>query len=68
MRMLKRDSQAAFQRKCKKVTGDDNGYAKMMETQEQVKACVANWMESENIMESYNRMQTTRDSKPLLRK
>lgn len=68
MRMLKRVSLEAYQRKCKKITGDDNGYAKMMETQEQMQTCVTNWMESEKITESYKRADITKDYKPFFKK
>lgn len=68
LRMLKRDGQAAFQRKCKKITGDDNGYAKSMEAKDQAKACVTNWMESEKIMESYDTAKKTGDKKSFIKK
>lgn len=66
--MLKLDSQAAFRRRCKKITGDDNSYTKAMEAKDQAKTCIANWEESEEIMESYYHAKMARDPKIFIKK
>lgn len=66
--MLKRDSQTAFQRKCKKISGDDNGYSKSMEAKDQIKACIGNWTESEEITDTYYIAKTSQNYKPFIKK
>lgn len=65
--MLKRDGLAAHQRKCKRITGDDNGYAKAMETEEQLHVCIENWIDSEEITAYHHHAKITQDYKPLIR-
>lgn len=66
--MLKRDGLLALQRKCKKISGDDNEYAKSMEEREQVTVCIANWMEAEEVLDSFNSAKLTKDFKPFIKK
>lgn len=68
MKTLKRDSQKAFQRKCKKISGDDNAYAKAMEAKDQVKVCIRKWTESEDILESLHNAERTQNYKPFIKK
>lgn len=68
MKTLKRDSQKAFQRKCKKISGDDNAYAKSMEAKDQVKVCITKWTQSEDILESWHQADRTDNYKPFFKK
>lgn len=66
--MLNRDGQAAVQRKCKKISGDDNAYIAAVESKKQLKTCVTNWMQTEGIYTNYQLAKLTHDIKPLVRK
>lgn len=68
LRMLKRDSQGAFRRKCKKLTGDDNAYAQAVEAQKQSKTCASNWVQNEGIHIDYQIAKRNGDYKTLMRK
>lgn len=65
--MLKRDSQAAYQRKCKKVS-DDNAYTEAMQAKNDAKTCVTNWIQTEGIYANYQLAKLTHDIKPLIKK
>lgn len=67
-RMLKRDGEAALQKKCKKISGDDNAYAKSKRAEIQLQVCIANWMESNGIIESYRLAEITKNYKPIIKK
>lgn len=68
IRMLNRDSKAAFQRKCKKISGNDNAYTEAVEANKQVKTCVTNWIQTEGIYINYQLAKLTHDVKPLIKK
>lgn len=57
-----------MEKRCKKISGDDNGYTKDMEAKEQANACIDNWAESEEIIINYNHLLLTGDLKPLIKK
>lgn len=62
--MMKRVSQAAFERKCKKNTNDNQGYVKALEAIKSLATCAG---ESEDITASYSNAQLYQDYKPLLK-
>lgn len=68
LRMLKRDSQAAFQRKCKKNSGSDNAYIEAAEARRQMKTCVTNWFNSEGLDTDSQQAKIFGNYKPLVRK
>lgn len=66
--MLKRVSQEAYERKCKKNTGEDNGLAKARETKKQLEVCIQNWTDSEEITASFTTAKMTENYTPLIKK
>lgn len=68
LKMLQRDAQAAYQRKCKKISGNDNAYTEAEEAKAQAKACLKAWATSEGISTNYQYAKLTRDFKPLIKK
>lgn len=66
--MLKHATQTAFERKCKRVTGEDNGFAHTLETKKQIEVCIRNWVESEKISESYFHSEMTHNYTPFIKK
>lgn len=67
IRMLKLDSQAAVQRKCRKIGGEGT-FEKAMEAIEQGNACFDNWMEPEEFDAIKYQARVTNDYKPLIKK
>lgn len=65
-RLLNRDIQASYQRKCKKISGNDNAFAAAVEAKKQMKTCLTNWMETEGLDSDMGQMEN--DANPLLKK
>lgn len=68
IKMLKQDVRAATQRKCKKISGDDNAYNGAHEAKRQAKRCINSWIQTEGIQTDYEVAKVTRNVKPLLKK
>lgn len=66
--MIKRAIRSSWEKRCKKISGDDNGFTKAMEAKDQANACIDNWAESEEIIVTYNHMLLTGDVKPIIKK
>lgn len=64
--MLVRDSQAAYRRKCKKLTGDDNAYVEATEAMKLGNLCVKAWLEIQFTDSDYPNAQSK--EKALLKK
>lgn len=68
LRMLRRDSQAAYQRKCKKITGDDNAYMEAQIAKAHGRACIRNWFETEEMQAGVQQAKMTNNYKPIMKK
>lgn len=66
--MIRRVINSSWQKRCKKISRDDDGYTKATEAKEQANACIDNWAESEGIVASYERALLTGDNKPIIKK
>lgn len=66
--MLHRDATAAYQKKCKKLSGDDHGYEKFLHAREEVGECMEKWIESEGFEAMFDEAEKTKEVKPLLKK
>lgn len=66
--MIQRVVVASYQRKCKKISGDDNAYIKALEAAKPFETCVSSWAESEKFDEQYTLAQQSGDFKPALKK
>lgn len=65
--MIKRASQSSWQKRCKKISGDDNAYAKALASAEPFKTCLENWQGGEEIMKSYNHTKETGEYKSMFK-
>lgn len=67
LNMIKRVSHASWEKRCKKVSGHDGEYAKVMEAKNQFETCFEAWPGTEDLMESYNKTAQTGDYKLMLK-
>lgn len=65
--MIKRVSHASWQKRCKKVSGDDNAYSKAVEAKEEFETCFENWSGLGEIMTTGNHTAETGEYIPLLK-
>lgn len=68
LRMLRKDVRAAVQRKCKKITGDDNAYKEAHEAKGLGKRCINSWIQTEGLQTDYEVAKVTHNAKPLIKK
>lgn len=65
--MIKRVSQSSWQKRCKKISGDDNAYDKALAAGQPFKTCIENWNGAEEIKKSYIHTNETGDYKSMFR-
>lgn len=66
--MLKSDIQAAIQRKCIKVSGNDNAYSEAVQAIKEAKNCINNWMKTDRIYANYRLAQMFENNKPFIKR
>lgn len=52
--MVKRVSRKSWTKKCKKISGNDDEYAKALDMTRQTKTCFENWAATNNFEETKN--------------
>lgn len=68
IRKLRQDSRAAMQRKCKKVSGDENAYNEAQDAKRQAKRCIRSWIQTEGLETDFQVAKLNHNIKPLLKK
>jgi len=63
--MIKRVSKSSWQKRCKKISGDDNAYDKAIAAGETFVTCIENWGGVEEIKKSFNRSMEAQEYTPL---
>jgi hypothetical protein len=66
--MLKRDINNAYQRKCKKISGVEDGYTKVKEAKKEAETCMKNWVNSEELTVALQNAKSNGDFKPFINK
>lgn len=65
--MIKRVMESSWQKRCKKISGDDDGFAKVEKAFEESEACFKSYTGYDEFETSYNQSQTTGDFKPMFK-
>lgn len=66
--MVRRVVDASWRKRCKKISGDDNGNTKFIKAKKEAEDCLTNWVESEEITTIYSHAKLTGDNKPFIKK